>query len=67
MKSFAIYLREYWNMTIPDYPVQLDPKKDKGGWVTGDPPKPIDFSSRPAGNAKSILKKASNQIKRDRS
>jgi len=54
-------------MTIPDYPVQLDPKKDKGGWVTGDPPKPIDFSSRPAGSAKSILKKASNQIKRDRS
>ncbi len=53
-------------MVLPDYPVQTDPKKDKGGWVTGDPPTPIVFPNK-IGKAKQVFQKASKQIKKDRS
>ncbi len=53
-------------MVLPDYPVQLDPNKDKGGWVTGDPPKPITFPNK-MGSAKQTIHQASKQIKKDRS
>jgi hypothetical protein len=52
-------------MVLPDYPVQLDPKKDKGDWVTGDPPKPITFPNK-IGKAKQVFQKASKRIKKDR-
>ncbi len=66
MKSFSKYLSEYWDMVLPDYPVQLDPNRDKGDWITGDPPKPITFPNK-MGSAKQTIHQASKQIKKDRS
>ena len=66
VKNFREYLYEYWDMVLPDYPMQLDPKKDKGGWVTGDPPNPIVFPNK-MDSAKQTIRRASAQIKKDRS
>ena len=71
MKSFRDYLIET-NWLVPDYPEQILSKDDSGDWVTGDSPKPIEFPTLTSGNrnsvedTSSILKRASNTIKRER-
>jgi len=71
MKSFRDYLIET-NWLVPDYPEQILSKDDSGDWVTGDSPKPIEFPTLMSGNrnsvedTSSILKRASNTIKRER-
>ena len=45
MMSFCQFLKEEGEpWALPDYPEQVMAKDDpKGDWVTGDPPKAIDF------------------------
>ena len=63
MKSFKGFI-------LPDYPMQVPSKEDDGSWVTGDPPKGIDFpldgTVRGVDNAASIIKTASNTISKER-
>ena len=71
MKSFKQYtfsLPKYPSQTPPDD--QGDPTKKvtdaEGDWVTGDPSKPIELSVTKDNNIKSVLKKAADDIQRDR-
>lgn len=61
--------KEKW--ILPDYPEQVHPEDDpKGNWVTGDPPKGIDFpldgNVRGIENTAKILRQASKTIKKER-
>ena len=49
------------------YPAQVDPKKDKsGGWIKGDPTKPIMFDGSDGKTTKDIIKKANKEVERER-
>jgi hypothetical protein len=57
---------------LPDYPEQVHPEDDpEGNWVTGDPPKGIDFPldgkvRDGVENTAKILRQASKTIKKER-
>lgn len=62
MKSFKEFKEIAFS--LPDYPMQVDHTKDDGEWITGDAPKPIEgFEDS---DTKSVIDKASQQIKKDR-
>jgi nicotinic acid mononucleotide adenylyltransferase len=54
-----------WNMALPDYPVQLDPKKDDGSWSLGDPPKPIPMDQI-MGNEEKEISAADKKLEKER-
>ena len=62
MKTFKEFSEDFTH-----YPVQVDPKKDKtrGGWIIGDPLRPIVFSDN-IGDTKSVLDKANKDIEKER-
>jgi hypothetical protein len=62
MKTFKEYVEV--EFALPEYPVQTDPDKDDGEWITGDPPKPIEGFEK--SDAKSIVDKANKQVIKDR-
>ena len=74
MKSFIQYLTEEGEpWALPDYPEQVMAKDDvKGNWITGDSPKPIEFSHSMDGDDGSVkdtervLDRASEIIRRER-
>ncbi len=63
MKSFKQYISETWPYKLPFYPVQIDPEKDDGEWVTGDPPMPIEMKNQ---DMKTVIKRANKQVRVDR-
>ena len=71
MKSFKQFLTEDEKWAMPDYPEQVLAKDDpKGDWVTGDPPRPIDFpldgNVKGIENTKKVLDRANKVINRER-
>ena len=76
MKTFIehiLLMEENEPFALPDYPEQVMSKDDpKGDWVTGDPPKPIDFSSdgeiesMPIDKVAGIISSAAKKIKNER-
>ena len=73
MMSFCQFLKEEGEpWALPDYPEQVMAKDDpKGDWVTGDPPKAIDFpdvSGKVKGieNTTKVLQDISKVIEKER-
>ena len=63
-------MKPFKDFILPDYPMQLPPEEDDGCWLTGDPPKGIEFplsgKVRGIDDTTSILKTASNTISKER-
>jgi|TARA_Y100001951_G_C11084867_1_gene153427 hypothetical protein len=62
MKTFKEFFEDFTH-----YPAMVDPKRDKtkGGWILGDPLKPIVFSDK-IRDTKSVLDKANKDIEKAR-
>ena len=60
MKTFKEFSEDFTH-----YPAMVDPKKDKtkGGWIIGDPVRPIVVLDR---DIKSVLDKANKDVEKER-